>query len=369
MNKTMGNRLEVGPQSAGAMPGPVAYNLGGTEPTVTDADIVLGYLNPRYYLGGSMRINKQKALSQIGSKMLFPVDPQRAVAAWFKGFNMAYFGGMNQYGEPLADVGAEMNAGGLGARPDMDGVHVAGAFFAALSDSGDVEAIEVDRPFMYPFRRFFQDSFGFGKFRGGAGLDYGLMVHHVPWLFMGGAGFGSKIPSTIGLFGGYAIPTFVAIKVKQNNLKEMYSKADPAIPFSTQELLEKNSVDGKVEVWPISCPGEVLMNGDVFIAAVGGGAGYGDVLERDPDLVMQDLKDGLISHWAAKNIYHISYDPVTLRFDAGETEKWRNAEREARKQRGLPFREFERRWSQKHPPAQVLRYYGNWPNPGIQKEG
>lgn len=307
----------------------------------------------------------EHGIAQIGSKMLFPVDPQRAVAAWFKGFNMAYFGGMNQYGEPLADVGAEMNAGGLGARPDMDGVNVAGAFFAALSDSGDVEAIEVDRPFIYPFRKFFQDSFGFGKFRGGTGLDYGLMVHHVPWLFMGGVGFGSKLPTTIGLFGGYSIPTFVAIKVKQNNWREMYTKSDRSLPFSTQDFLEKNSVDGKVEVWPISCPGEVLMNGDVFIAAVGGGAGYGDVLERDPELVMKDLKDGLISHWAVQNIFHISYDQVTLRCNVEETQVWRNAEREARKQRGLTFREFEQQWSKQRPPAQVLRYYGNWPNPSI----
>ena len=49
--------LKVGPRSAGSQPGPAAYGLGGTEPTVTDADFALGYLNPDYFAGGEMRID------------------------------------------------------------------------------------------------------------------------------------------------------------------------------------------------------------------------------------------------------------------------------------------------------------------------
>ena len=48
--------MKVGPRSAGAKPGPVCYGLGGTEPTVTDADLVLGRLNPDYFLGGEMHL-------------------------------------------------------------------------------------------------------------------------------------------------------------------------------------------------------------------------------------------------------------------------------------------------------------------------
>ena len=49
----LGNRLEVGPESAGSMPGPAAYDQGGREPTVTDADLVLGYLSPRAFTAAS----------------------------------------------------------------------------------------------------------------------------------------------------------------------------------------------------------------------------------------------------------------------------------------------------------------------------
>jgi N-methylhydantoinase A/oxoprolinase/acetone carboxylase beta subunit len=61
INRDLGNRIEVGPQSAGSYPGPACYHQGGTEPTVTDADLVLGYLNPDYYFGGRMKLNKAAA--------------------------------------------------------------------------------------------------------------------------------------------------------------------------------------------------------------------------------------------------------------------------------------------------------------------
>lgn len=61
--------LKVGPRSAGADPGPVCYDKGGTEPTVTDADVVLGYINPDYFLGGAVRLNAQKAWKAIKEKV------------------------------------------------------------------------------------------------------------------------------------------------------------------------------------------------------------------------------------------------------------------------------------------------------------
>lgn len=53
--------LRVGPHSAGSNPGPACYGFGGTEATVTDADLILGYLNPDYFLGGKMKLHTNKA--------------------------------------------------------------------------------------------------------------------------------------------------------------------------------------------------------------------------------------------------------------------------------------------------------------------
>jgi N-methylhydantoinase A len=59
--------LRVGPQSAGAMPGPACYGRGGTEPTVTDANLFLGRLDPEFFLGGRMRLDEQAAASALHS--------------------------------------------------------------------------------------------------------------------------------------------------------------------------------------------------------------------------------------------------------------------------------------------------------------
>lgn len=73
LNEMLGNRLEVGPQSAGSYPGPVCYDQGGEDPTVTDADLVLGYLDPDFYFGGRMLLNKAKAQEAIKTRIADPL--------------------------------------------------------------------------------------------------------------------------------------------------------------------------------------------------------------------------------------------------------------------------------------------------------
>ena len=74
-------RLSVGPKSAGSMPGPVCYDLGGTDPTVTDADVVLGYINPETYYGGRMPLNRAKAEKAIREKIAEPLGIEVVQAA------------------------------------------------------------------------------------------------------------------------------------------------------------------------------------------------------------------------------------------------------------------------------------------------
>jgi N-methylhydantoinase A len=74
--------IRVGPDSAGAAPGPICYGLGGTEPTVTDANLVLGYLNPDYFLGGRMRLDAERARQGIDARIARPLGLGVAEAAW-----------------------------------------------------------------------------------------------------------------------------------------------------------------------------------------------------------------------------------------------------------------------------------------------
>ena len=66
-------RLLVGPRSAGASPGPVCYDAGGEQVTVTDADLALGIIDPNYFLGGRKNLNKEKSLKAIEEKIARPL--------------------------------------------------------------------------------------------------------------------------------------------------------------------------------------------------------------------------------------------------------------------------------------------------------
>ena len=81
LNKLLQNKVQVGPQSAGSMPGPACFNRGGKEPTVTDADVALGYINPDYYFGGRMRLNKNAAIQAIREKIAKPLGMEIEQAA------------------------------------------------------------------------------------------------------------------------------------------------------------------------------------------------------------------------------------------------------------------------------------------------
>jgi N-methylhydantoinase A len=65
--------LTVGPDSAGAVPGPACFGRGGTEPTITDADVVLGILDPEYFLGGQMKLDPGKAAAAIEERIARPL--------------------------------------------------------------------------------------------------------------------------------------------------------------------------------------------------------------------------------------------------------------------------------------------------------
>jgi N-methylhydantoinase A/acetophenone carboxylase len=81
INAALGGRLEVGPRSAGSYPGPVAYQLGGIEPTVTDANLVLGYLSPDEFFGGRMALDKQAAEEAIQTQIAEPLGVSTVEAA------------------------------------------------------------------------------------------------------------------------------------------------------------------------------------------------------------------------------------------------------------------------------------------------
>jgi N-methylhydantoinase A len=77
-----GGSLQVGPHSAGASPGPLCYDLGGTRPTITDANVILGYINPAYLVGGALPLNADKAHHVFAATIARPLGLELAHAAY-----------------------------------------------------------------------------------------------------------------------------------------------------------------------------------------------------------------------------------------------------------------------------------------------
>ena len=93
-------RLHVGPQSAGSTPGPVCYGRGGTEPTVTDANLVLGRLNAGNFLGGEMKLDVSAAQRAVAERVATPL--------WYAGEN-----GMIQMADGIISIATVIMAGAI----------------------------------------------------------------------------------------------------------------------------------------------------------------------------------------------------------------------------------------------------------------
>src|SRR3546814_4037631 len=66
--------VQVGPDSAGSDPGPACYDRGGLQPTVTDADVLLGYLDPANYAGGHIKLNPRRGKNAMEDALCDPLD-------------------------------------------------------------------------------------------------------------------------------------------------------------------------------------------------------------------------------------------------------------------------------------------------------
>jgi acetophenone carboxylase len=212
------------------------------------------------------------------------------------------------------------------------------------------------------------DSGGFGKYRGGVGLTVAYTVHHVPHAVFTSTSKESKIPTTCGLFGGYSETVVPAIRVVNTDVVSQFKEGKVPLPENDHDIVERNPFGGEIIREHMTRPARIVKRGEVITSSTQGGGGYGDVLERPPEKVMEDLRVKVLTHWTAEKVYKVAYDKETLRVDVEETERMRKAEREARLARGKPFDEFVREWSQKRPPPQALKFYGTWPDAQKNRE-
>lgn len=270
--------------------------------------------------------------------------------------------GVNQWGVPFSDILANVfNSEGGGGRFNRDGVDTWGFPWGAWGKGPDAEDMENEQPHIHLFFKHLQNSSGLGKYRGGSGATIATAVQSVPSLVYQSNVKNHKVPTAQGLFGGYPPSTHPGIKVVNTNYFEKMQKGDADLPSDVVELIKDRNVEGDYVVEGNIRSASALNQGDIFVGNSSGGGGYGDVLERDPEQVLQDVQNGIISEWVATNVYKVVFNFEEGVLDKEATAKVRLEERENRKKRGKRFDDFLKDWSKLKPAEEALEYFGVWP--------
>jgi len=272
------------------------------------------------------------------------------------------YGGLTQHGDVTGNFCADINGMGQGARSNADGEHSVSPVFGFMADSGEHEINEEDTPIIrLGAQRLAKDRIGFGKYRGGMGYEQIATARDSNlWGFMTGCE-GSLFSSAQGLFGGYSCSAYQLCKIKGINIFEELKKNPKLIEeWDILRLMNERPIPGgKYTSQDMGMTFELCQEGEIYMICQGSGGGYGDVLERDPELVMKDLREDLMSHNLARDIYKVVYDEATLIVDVEATEALRAAYRKERIGRGKPFDQFCKDWVKPEPSA-ALPYFGSW---------
>jgi len=317
-------------------------------------------------ISGSVRMTPMvvQGIHLCVNKLIFdsPYRDRVAVPLGTGSRNIAH-GGKNQFNQIVTGlIPASMNGAGGGARPTMDGVDGAGFWFSGFGDTLDVEHEELRTPFLYMFRNIPRDQGGFGKHRGGAGVSNCLLVHNPSSPYsMVSLMVTSKFPVDQGLFGGYAAGLSPVVEVKDGKWHELLAQGSTAVPRDYHDLAERQAVSGSYQMTSMIRRSPFKHGESVAMIASSAG-GYGDVLERPVDLITRDLRAGFISAKVAERVYKVVVDEQSNSVDVEATTVKREQERADRRRRGQSFGSFVAQWRTQRPSAEVLRYFGPWPD-------
>ena len=257
-------------------------------------------MNPRPPAPVSCRTATIKRISDAIMGALVKALPERLPAANSGILLVMAFGGTDPAtGRPF--VASELAAGGMGARPRKDGIDVVETDVSNCMNI-PVESVEMSFPLRVRRAGLWQDSGGAGQFRGGLGL---VKVFEATTTDVTVSHRGERFASSAwGLRGGQAAGRARAFIIRRDRRRE---------DVPSKKML-------------------VLHPGDQLWEYVSGGGGYGDPLEREPDLVRGDVLDGKVSAAAAETLYG-----VVLSADGSVDHDATKARREALRQARGPI--------------------------------
>jgi N-methylhydantoinase B/oxoprolinase/acetone carboxylase alpha subunit len=251
----------------------------------------------------------------IGRARFGTTQWRQVTASLGNGGNASVLAGLSQWGMPFADMLAyTINTEGAGGRATQDGINAYGFPWCAFGRAPDVENMENELPMIIPFSQHWEDSGGAGKYRGGVGTAQLWVAHHVPFVFFLSIADNSIIQTPQPLFGGYAQPTCPGLSMEGVDIPELL-RAGGEGRLDLAALLA-GKFGGRIVSESYARTARPVGGDQVITLGIStGGTGYGDPIDREPEAVEKDVTDGMISDWAAANVYAVRFNEQTGRVD------------------------------------------------------
>jgi N-methylhydantoinase B len=247
--------------------------------------------------------------------------------------------GIDREGVLRVQVMVALDACGSGGRLNKDGKDT------AIIGHGnpwnyvpDTEGEEMVIPMLRLSAYQLPDSSGPGKFRGGVGIQViVLFPHKGKNCALIGQGSGSRMPAGQGLWGGYPASRVFRVHCKDTDMAKRIKEGLP-LPHTLEELT--TNVKSTYQIYPVGYKSVPFNPGDILASNSHGGCGLGDPIERDPELIVQDVQKMTASLEVSEKIYCVSIDPETLKVDYEKTRKLREKKRKDRLNKGIPVKDY-----------------------------
>jgi N-methylhydantoinase B/oxoprolinase/acetone carboxylase alpha subunit len=343
------------------------HNMAVLDPItfLTDQNSIL---DPSYSCPGSLSVLPIFKLCTIPAMLWAKLTyglPNRYTAIVAPQYNQTssfIWGGITQHNELTGNVCPDVNGMGGGARSHADGEHALSPCFGYMADLGEQEISEEEMPLIrLVSQTLTKDRVGFGKYRGGMGYEQVVSVRGTPFLGLITGTTGSFHSATYGLFGGYGCAATPLCKIKGANVFETLRDRPHHFVFDIVDMMNNPQIEGAVySTHAATMAFEPVNEGEVYALCQGSGGGYGDVLEREPEAVLKDIDEGLLSTATAFEIYRVRLHGSAV--DEAATEEARSEERRARIARGRPYADFVNDWVRSAPP-ETIAYHGSWDDP------
>lgn len=257
-------------------------------------------------------------------------------------WNDMILAGLDYLGRPCATLflsnGITWGCGGTVYQDGVTNYH----FYNPWQYLPDAEGEEAKVPVMHLRLGFMPDSAAIGKYVSGYTGGAITMVHGSDVASAVHDGTGGKLNSSQGMFGGYAGPISYVDTLTNTDIYERIQRGDK-LPQEASDVVDiTQNVKGEYTHHSASVASTPFKAGDILVRlACGGGGGLGDPLERDPELIVANIRDQKATLENCQRVYCVAFeDPKTLRVDYSKTEKMREKKRQERLRQGVPGNKF-----------------------------